>query len=182
MGGIPSISLPPGKACGDGVPCFERCYAMKAYRQYPNTRAAYNRNYLMLTQHRLEYIGQINQWIFNCKPKHFRFHVSGDFVDADHLKRTLETAERFPETAFLSFTKRHDILPTITGLIPSNLQLIASRWPQWYSTPPKGYRHAWTQDGTETRVPDNAIECTGRCDECLECFRPSSLDVWFRLH
>ena len=182
MGRIPSISLPPGKACADGTPCFEKCYAMKAYRQYPNTREAYNRNYLMLTQHRDEYFKQLSLWILKNKPEYFRFHVSGDFVDAEHLRLTLELCDWYHETLFLAFTKCHHMLPTITGLVPGNLQLIASRWPEWGSVPPKGYRHAWAQDGTETRIPGTAVECLGRCDECLECFQPSDSDVWFALH
>lgn len=43
LGSIPNISLIPGKDCGD-VPCKAQCYALKAWKQYPETRAAWKRN------------------------------------------------------------------------------------------------------------------------------------------
>ena len=176
VGKIPSISLPPGKACADGVPCFEKCYAMKAYRMYPNVRKAYNRNYLMLTQHRLEYFGQLNQWIFNHKPKYFRFHVSGDFIDAEHVRRTLETVRRFPGTSFLAFTKSYSLLPEYESL-PSNLSLIVSVWND-YGSVIRLCRKAYTFTDGRT-PPPGVFECPGHCDECLECFNSGNRpDVW----
>ena len=40
----------------------------------------------------------------------------------------------------------------------------------------KHYRCAWCDDGEETRIPADAIECPGNCNECRVCWYLSKLD------
>ena len=180
MGAIPSISLPPIVSCCSDVPCTKQCYARKAYRQYTNTRRAYDRNLHILQNDRFDFFNQLNKWLDSHIPEYFRFHVSGDFIDANHLFEAIKTAARFSTIKFLAFTKNHEILPTMTSLIPSNFTVMASMWPLW-GTRPTGYRAAWVQDGTEDRIPSTALECPGNCENCVECWSGDT-DVWFKLH
>ena len=81
---IPNINLPPMVTCSSDAPCLGDggCYAVKAYRQYPNARNAWNNNlnvYLMNPDFYFE-----NMWDQLRKIKilsRFRWHSSGDIID-----------------------------------------------------------------------------------------------------
>jgi len=184
MGSIPSVSLPAVKSCGD-VPCTKDCYVVRNMYGGPwrkNILAAHNANLDFLQGDRDGFFMALETWIVKKSPDLFRFHVSGDFIDRDHLQRTIELARRLPNVGFLAFTKRHEWLPA-PRQVPSNFALIASLWPGW-SRRPKGYRAAWMQDGSETRIPDSAIRCPGNCETCGVCWSIRKLrrDVWFKKH
>ena len=192
---IPNISLPPGYTCVKGVPCAEAssCYAHKAWRQYPNVRRAWTENLIHFMMQPENYFIQIQQYLWLHKPKRFRWHVAGDIPNQDYLEHMILIAKLNRLTAFLCFTKRYEL--SYSGL-PSNLSIIASAWPGYsivhvpwtaeainYVT--GGFLPiAWCQDGTETRIPHDAIACPGSCDGCDECWslRQTGKDVWFHKH
>jgi hypothetical protein len=62
--------------------------------------------------------------------------------------------------------------------------IVFSAWPGMTFLNPHGHRVAWMQDGSETRVPDDAIECPGNCESCGLCFEHDRLgrDVVFHKH
>lgn len=183
LGAIPNISLIPGKDCGD-VPCKRDCYALKAWRQYKGARAAWTRNSTMAHKDRAEYFRQIESYLARKNPRWFRWHVAGDILDQDYLAHMVRIAKTFPNVRFLAFTKRHDL--DFKGL-PSNLAIVFSMWPGWGTVGHArrtGLRIAWMQDGTEKRVPNNAIECPGNCENCAMCWHLKKLnrDVVFHKH
>jgi hypothetical protein len=96
-------------------------------------------------------------------------------------------ASHNPRTQFLVFTKAFHIVNAYenTGsALPRNLAVIFSAWPGMRIDNPHGHRIAWMQDGTEQRVPQNAVECPGNCETCGICFRLPKLrrDVVFQKH
>ena len=183
MGYVPSVSLPPGATCRPGVPCVPQCYANKAWRLYPSVRAAWQSNLDLYLDSPVGYFTQLSAWLQKHKPKYFRFHVAGDIPDTLYLTGMRRACLDIPETKFLCFTKRFQF---DFKHLPSNLQVVLSMWPGMDLPGPElaHMSRAWCRDGTETRVPETAIECPGGCDGCGACWGLSQkgLDVVFDLH
>ena len=187
LGGIPSVSLPPILSCARGIPCALKCYVICNMLRGPYGKAiskSYRANYDFLRADPDQFFADLRSWIARISPALFRFHVSGDFLSADHLERAIRCARDFPETRFLAFSKRHDIFPHPRA-IPGNFALIASMWTNW-GEKPKGYRAAWMRDpqSPDPRIPRSAIHCGGGCDSCGMCWDLRSLrrDVCFDQH
>jgi hypothetical protein len=184
LGNIPNVSLTPCKSCSPDAPCKKKCYAMKAYRMYPKVRKAWDTNRKESKSNRTKYFADIRKFLAKKMPRFFRWHVAGDIPDEDYLSHMVNIAKTFPEVKFLAFTKRHDILKDWPAVeMPKNLSIVASMWPNWGSAP-EGYPRAWMQDGTEKRVPENALECPGACHNCGACWNLKNLkrDVVFHKH
>ena len=180
VGKLPSVSLAPIASCPKGCPCSKDCYAMKAFRQYPTARKAWSDNFAYALKHRDAFFDEIETWIGKHQPKLFRWHVGGDIIDAEYLVCMRATALLFPNTRFLVFTKRHDLNYKD---LPDNLSVVFSMWPAWGNTR-KSIPRAWMQNGTETRVPKDAIHCHGGCETCGMCWDLKKLgrDVVFDKH
>jgi hypothetical protein len=186
LGMIASVSLPAVKACGKNIPCARTCYVVKNMYSGPwrkSIMASHQANYDLLLADRDDFFAQLAGWISKHAPKMFRYHVSGDWIDSDHMHRAFELARATPGTKYLAFTKRHDLLPPVSR-IPENFSMVASMWTNWNSKPPRGYRRAWYQDGFETRVPRTALHCPGNCETCGMCWTIYKIgrDVYFNAH
>ena len=181
LGKIPNISLIPVKDCANCDHCMSDCYALKAWKQYPPVRTAWKSNSDAFRKDILWSINEVDEWLLaKRKPvKYFRIHVAGDFLTQAHVDAWTGLAVVHEGTKFLAFTKRHDL---DFSNAPSNLQIIFSQWPGMPNDAPKGSRSSWVQDGTETRIPDTAIECSGKCDDCFICFELGFQDVYFDQH
>ena len=181
LGPIPNVSTIPIKDCGENAKhCKDDCYALKAWRQYPNVRAAWKENSQQFRKYPDSAFSELSAYLAKKRPPFFRIHVSGDFLDQDNLDGFVDLAHQFPETKFLAFTKMHQL---DFSAIPDNLQIVLSMWPT-LNTVPDGLPKAWYQDGTETRIPDNAIHCPGYCHSCGMCWQLNKIgrDVFFNAH
>jgi hypothetical protein len=182
---IPNVSLTPIKSCPAicRTTCGRKgeCYALKAYRQYTNVRLAWDSNLDNALYNRAEFFATIHSYLAKRKPRFFRWHVAGDIPDQDYLDRMYELAEWFPDTKFLCFTKNHGLS---FRRAPVNLTIVLSMWPGMEDIGPEHLPRAWMDDGTEDRVPLDAIECPGQCDECGMCWslRKIGCDVVFEKH
>jgi hypothetical protein len=184
LGNIPNISLTPVKACGNCSACASKCYALKAYRQYPATKAAWDHNLKLAFRDRDAFFLSVHEYLSSRPVKRFRWHVSGDILDQDYLDRMSALARIHEGTRFLAFTKMHNL---DYSQAPENLEIVFSMFPgmpeptaSWFPI----IRKAWYQDGTETRIPANAKKCPGSCENCKACFTLSKQgrDVWFKAH
>ena len=187
LGDLMNISISPRTCCPEDVPCAsDGCYALRAYRLYPDTRKAWSRNGRIAKRHPDSYFRQIAARVAKIKPRLFRWHVAGDILNADYLQGMCRIAEENPETHFLAFSKAFDIVNRYEDreAIPGNLVIVFSAWPRMKIDNPHGHRVAWMQDGTETRVPEDAIECHGNCETCGLCYELPRLgvDVVFHKH
>jgi hypothetical protein len=162
------------------------CYALKALRLYPGTRKAWHRNELLAKHHPDSYFKQIAAKVAEAKPRLFRWHVAGDILNGDYLGGMCRIAAANPGTHFLAFTKAFEIVNRFEDCeaIPDNLVIIFSAWPGMEFLNPRGRRIAWMQNGTETRVPADALECPGHCESCGRCYELPKLgrDVVFDRH
>jgi len=181
-----NVSLSPVASCPKGVPCAKDCYAIKAYRMYPSTKAAWDRNLEAARADVHGFHASIRDQIASKRtaPAFFRWHVAGDIISREYLEEMVKTAQAFPKTRFLAFTKAHDIVNSCDVAMPDNLTVVFSAWPGRPLDNPRGLPVAWMQDGTETRVPESAVECPGLCDGCGMCWQLPKLgrDVVFNKH
>jgi len=179
IGDTPNVSLMPILSCPDGIPCAKDCYDCKACRMYPTVRAARQRNWQAALHDRVQYFAGIRQYLERYRPQYFRWHVGGDIPDAVYLREMFKIAREHPQTHFLAFTKNHRL--SFRGR-PSNLSIVLSMWPNWGNAR-KRMPRAWMQDGTETRIPASAIQCSGSCDNCGICWHlKAGQDVYFLKH
>ena len=187
LGSVMNISTTPGRCCVKGIPCASGgCYALKAVRLYPGTRAAWRRNEDLAKHHPDSYFMQIAAQVAKAQPPLFRWHVAGDILSSDYLRGMCRIALANPHTHFLAFTKNFKVVNEYEDRepIPGNLVIVFSAWPRMTFLNPHRHRVAWMQDGTETRVPEDAIECPGNCESCGMCYELDRLgrDVVFHKH
>lgn len=180
LGTIDNLSLTPGATCAADAPCKKTCYAMKAWKMYPEVRIAWKENERAARNNPAFFFSSVRQYLEKRSPAFFRIHVAGDFFSAEYLAGWYDLAKSFPGTRFLAFTKRYDLLAVRCR--PENFQLIVSAWPG-YKLPRTTLPIAYMQDGTEKRVK-NAIPCPGHCDTCGMCWNLSGVNrnVVFNAH
>ena len=191
LGKIPNFSKMPIKNCGPNAKyCKEDCYAVKFVKMWKSVRQSWSvngkelaksGNYRILKE-------EINGFLSrNLNTRFFRIHVSGDFENQREVLTWFEIARDNPDVKFLACTKAFDL---DYSNCPPNLTIVFSMFPNMPDDIiPEHYKDfpiAWTQDKekTETRIPDNAIDCPGYCDSCAMCWHLPNLkkDVFFDIH
>lgn len=96
-------TVPAGDTCRSDCECGIKCYAKKIERLRPSVRAAYKKNYELLKSDPDTYWREVEASIMMSR--FFRFHVSGDIVDEDYLRKMIEIADRNRHCEILCFTK-----------------------------------------------------------------------------
>jgi hypothetical protein len=111
---------------------------------------------------------------------YFRWHAAGDIVDKAYFNGMVQVAMELPRTSFLAFTKKYEIVNEYVesgGVIPNNLHIVFSAW--GYSltlSNPYDFPVAYVRFKNEDEnrgIPESAIECSGSCTECLQCWNMS---------
>lgn len=196
-GAIPAFSLLPGVTCSKEAcrHCLqEGCYAVKSAFQHGynvdknTTLSAWARNTAAAKEHLPELEAYLDRYFSSMTaPTFFRIHVSGDFFSVDYAEMWRRVIKRHPGTRFLFFTKQWDVMRAVNFLGIENLSPVLSGWtgcevPQ--DLIEAGYRVAWCDDGIETRIPADAIECPGHCEACGMCWNLYRLqkDTYFHKH
>ena len=175
---IPSVSQPRIITCNKKAPCIHSgCYAAKEKR-FPQAINARMKNYNSYNNNPHLFFEAILTWIQNVMPTYFRWHVSGDIIDRYYIDSMIKIAEKNSRTNFLVYTKKYELIPNFT---PKNMSVFASAWPDFELDTPYQYPVAWMQDGTETRIPENAYLCHGNCFSCKFCWH-ADRDVVFKKH
>lgn len=183
LGVIPSFNLLPGLTCSSEScrHCLhEGCYAVKnafrcGYNVDKNTTLhAWADNTAMalhdldrLESELIEYFNGIRYTV-----KLFRIHSSGDFFCEAYAMMWYRIAKMFPGIRFLAFTKQWDIVRSIPFHELDNFSLVLSGW-TGIEIPDdlrRYYRCAWCDDGTEDRIPADAMLCPGSCESCGMCW------------
>ena len=166
MGAIPSVSLPACITCNPNAPCFKLCYAAKISRLYKTVKTAYENNLQILKENPALYWEQVRQAAQMAR--YFRYHVSGDIPNINYLYEMIRTAEMFPHTSFLAFTKQYTIVNAAIDsgvVIPSNLKIIFSNWGAWKCNNPHGLPECEIILKGSEPAPGWKI-CGGNCTEC----------------
>lgn len=184
MGAIKSVSLPPVTTCRQGAPCIKNCYARRLQR-FPNVAKAYANNLELYYSDACRYFDQIAA--VAQKESFFRWHVSGDIVDADYFRLMCGTAKVCSNTKFLCFTKKYEIVNNFIkegGIVPENLIIIFSHWDGLKLENPYDFPVAMVvSKHLSGQFGEN--ECSGNCLHCAienkRCWSvsPGASDVVF---
>ena len=192
LGVIPSVNMPPIVTCRDDCPCATSCYATKGRFRFPNVVRTLRDNYEEYISNPSKYFRDVQNAINNgmISYSYFRWHASGDIIDTPYFHGMIEIAHRLPNTSFLAFTKKFEIINQYIsdgGVIPDNLHIVFSAWgaslevPNPYSMPVAHVR--FSDENENTAIPEDAEECLGNCQECLRCWNiRSGQSVVFVLH
>ena len=183
IGQVPNISLPPGGSCVEGVPCYtDGCYAMKAYRMYPNVRKSWYGNMVLWQEDPQDFKKQLIDTLGGLHTDKFRWHVGGDIPDQAYLDMMIEVANHFSfAVSFLVFTKRYEF---DYAQVPNNLHVVLSAWPG-LDLPDKKLPIAWLASDLRRPLDSCHIHCPGHCGDCdYTCWGglAAGMDVVFDKH
>lgn len=177
IGRVMNVSNAPVITCSNCAECMFYCYDIKAVLQYRNVVDARARNTALLFEDRDEYFRRIDDAISRRhKNKFFRWHVSGDILDADYLARMVDIARAHPDFVFWTYTKNYHIVNRYCQrrggrvAIPENLSIMFS---EWRGVPMNNPYHF---PEFSVVFKDDAIKpaghyCPGNCDVCKENHR-----------
>ena len=163
MGRIPNWSVVPVRDCPNCTECREKCYALKAWRQYPSTRNSWNANSREAHAGDLK---SVREYLTRKKPRWFRVHVAGDFFSREYAQQWAEIARQFPQTRFLAFTKAFAQIEGVNW--PENVAVVRSVFPGQslrgngpiaFAGEPGDY------SGAMKRRAELAMTCPGKCDK-----------------
>lgn len=192
LGLIPSVNLPPIVTCRKECPCAKECYAMKGNFRFTNVRNSMEQNYLYYKNNPEKYFEEIRIAVNNgmVSYSYFRWHAAGDIVDAQYFENMVRVAESLPNTSFLAFTKKYEIVNEyieIHGELPTNLNVVFSAWGADFKVEnpyrlPMAYVKFKDKEKTGT-IPSDAVECSGDCTNCLQCWKiKTGQSVFFKKH
>jgi len=99
------FNLPPIVSCPNCKECRKSCYAVKAYRQYPNVKIAWDKNYNLAKNNISELKRMIISELKSTKKSTVRIHSSGDFFSHEYIAMWNDVIQLFPGKQFYSYTK-----------------------------------------------------------------------------
>lgn len=178
-GKIPSINLPPLITCVKDAPCSKLCYARKGNWTYNNVKSSMLKNLEDYKASPQNYFDFIINWLNSDDVvyKFFRWHSSGDIVDLVYLLGMIRVAKSCPQTKFLAFTKKFNIVNTYLSIyneLPQNLKIVYSAWNKDFKVEnpynlPITYVRFKKQEENPS-IPEFSIPCVGKCYECKACW------------
>lgn len=180
LGVIPSVNITPIVTCRPNCPCAKDCYAMKGRFRFASVKDSMTTNYETYIHSPEIYFKEIKSFIDDGIRvySYFRWHAAGDIVDKPYLEGMVKLARELHNTSFLAFTKKHELINRYIGeggVIPDNLHIVFSAWGnELVPFNPYGFPVAYVRfsdDAKNSSIPQEAIECSGDCTTCLQCWR-----------
>ena len=166
---IPSISLPVETTCRPDAPCHKKCYAQRGRFRLPKCVQRLQTN-LDIWQHEPQQYER-DTLIAAFQARFFRWHSSGDIPDADYLHMMVRVAKALPQTSFLAFTKKWELVNSYldTGsALPQNLKIVLSAWGAWIPPNPHNLPMSYIKfKKGECVVPPTARSCSQYCGDCV---------------
>lgn len=189
MGNVASVSTLPFITCPSNCAgtCGAKCYAAKLANLRPAVLKSYAINTALALFRPVEYWAQVNAAVMAVR--YFRFHVSGDIINADYFNHMIECARNNPHTEILVFTKRYSIVNTwidTNGELPANIHILFSGWTNL--TPDNPHKLPETNVIQKGADPDESWKlCGGNCFNCacrgVGCWNANKGDVIaFHIH
>lgn len=183
MGKVASVSLLPFLTCPSRCKgtCGGICYAAKIANMRPSVLTSYARN-TAIAMHKPElFWAQVNAAMMAVR--FFRFHVSGDILNAEYFGRLVSACKANRHCEVLVFTKRYEIVNawiSENGELPENLHLLFSGWENLKTINPHGLPETNVYGKGEEPDPEWKL-CGGNCFECgcrgLGCWQAKKGDV-----
>ena len=166
---IPSVSLPPVCTCRPDAPCVAKCYARKGRWCFSHNKSLLQKNIDIWNEDPAMFQRDIIISAFHSR--FFRWHSSGDIPDMKYLEMMVDTAKRLPDTKFLCFTKKFEMVNEYLNIhksFPENLRMVFSAWGSFIPENPHNLPMAYVQfkNGETDGIPTDAFQCKGYCGEC----------------
>jgi len=184
---IPSVSMPVGVTCRPDAPCFSKCYARKGRMAMKTVKEAYAGNleaYRADPEFFFKYVS-----VMTRLNRFFRWHASGDIVDAQYFEGMIKVAQENPEVKYLCFTKKFAIVNAYLDAgkeLPQNLAVVFSAWGKGFKVDnPHNLPVTYVRfkKGDNSYIPEDAIPCGGRCYECVACWQlKKGQSIYFNEH
>lgn len=170
---IPSVSLPIGTTCRPDAPCYRKCYARRGRFSFSRIRTLLENNLMIWQSDPRQYERDIIIAAFKCR--FFRWHSAGDIPDAAYLSMMIRVARALPDTKFLAFTKRFELINTHIddkGMLPVNLQIVFSAWGNFLPANPYNLPVAYIRFKKQPyQIPTDALHCPKYCGDCVSSGR-----------
>lgn len=173
---ISGVNLPAGMTCRSDAPCRKGCYAMKGHFMFKSVNDSLQKNLEAFLNSPTQFFDLIIAKLHILPYRYFRWHSSGDIVNKEYLEGMVRTAEECPQTEFLCFTKKYEIVNDYLDThhsLPDNLHIVFSHWgsfevPNPYELPTAHVRFRKEDElHDNSGIPDDAIECSGFCGNCV---------------
>lgn len=166
---IPSVNLPPVVTCRPDAPCFAKCYARKGRFCFQKNKAHLQDNLTLWLSDPEEYErGIVCSAYFS---RYFRWHSSGDIPDAAYLEMMVRVAHKLPDTSFLCFTKKYELVNEhfdAHGNLPKNLIIVFSAWGSLLPSNPHNLPIAFVRFRKGySAIPNHARACQSYCGNCV---------------
>lgn len=167
---LPAGGKAQGGTCKPTAWCYQFCYAMKGFHNYPSvSKANAERKEIADSKDFAE--KAIEELKRTTKPR-VRIHASGDFYSEEYVAKWIKICKAFPEKQFLAYTKSRHLKTSLSKLarLPnvSLYESLDSTRPT-ASTP---FLRAFIDDvplasekAAKKRTRET-IKCPGKCDPC----------------
>jgi len=120
------FDLPAVKSCLNCKDCAKNCYAMKAQRQYTDTRIFRDTNFALVNNDSDMLTELIVNQLSKTKVTTLRIHSSGDFHTQEYIEFWNNIIKQFPKIKFYAYTKVDSILDFTEINKNANFNLISS--------------------------------------------------------
>lgn len=167
---IPSVNLPPVVTCRKEAPCYKKCYARKGRFSFSHNKQLLQRNYDVWRNDPEAFENDVRVAAWHSR--FFRWHSSGDIPDEKYLDMMVRIAKDVPETRFLAFTKKCEMINEWirkNGDLPENLSVVFSAWGSIF-IPENPYQlsvaYVNLKDGS-CKIPEDALRCPKYCGDCV---------------
>jgi len=190
LGTIPSFNTSRDATCDKRLSCYKQgCYAKACWGKFrPSAYLSVVHNAEMCKGRRAAVKDAVVSYLLNPRRKHtqfFRWHASGDIIDASYFKMMVKIAVECPNTKFLAYTKRYAVVNNWlrdNGLetLPKNLVIRFSAWKKTDVFPnPYGLPVFYVDFSTmgtghpelNPDIPEGSLACPGVTAGCYSCFK-----------
>lgn len=166
---IPSVSLPPVLSCRPDAPCFKKCYARRGRFAFPHNKSLLQMNLDIWNEDPVQFERDVIIAAFHSR--FFRWHSAGDIPDAKYLNMMVSVAEKLPDTKFLCFSKKYEIINDYLdtySAFPKNLSIVLSAWGDFRPDNPHNLPMAYVRFKCgQTDIPPSAFQCSKYCGDCV---------------
>jgi hypothetical protein len=163
----------------EGTVCHG-CYALKGRYMMPNVKDAMERRLASLQDLRwVDAMAFLLNDLAGKKPRHFRWHDSGDLQDISHLHKIIKVALRTPTIQHWLPTKEKALVLSYKGKLPPNLTIRISAYHIDHTLKGSGFPTSSVSTNSRT-CP--AYDNDGKCGSCRKCWDPSVPNVTYPLH
>lgn len=156
-----------------------KCYALKAEKQYPACKPYRDRQAIYWNKTHADTIVDDIRPILNrkrkTKIKYIRFNEAGDFSTTFDINKLSYIAECLPDIIIYTYTHRIDLINDKTAkllMIPKNLVISIS------NTKIEGFN----QFKAVKELPKNKLSCIGDCSKCKLCKTKHNKTVHVEIH